>query len=211
MQYGVHTLPWLTLNFRTYQLSLESMRKNHLIIIAVGILLGQSSHAWAACTMTVSKAWKNAGLTIDASTVGQDCARAAALLLVRDGKGHIKYSFSSAAEYIGTFGNLADAPVTDNKKMLKALNEWVEAGLSSKINRLSHYTEWKAGADGPIENPPSEFPFTVNSDVDRNTYEDWRKQNLPVFCFVQGIESERCIVVTKQGEVSEVGIQSFPG
>ncbi len=180
-------------------------------VVALGYSVQLIGSASAACTMTVSKTWKSAGLTIDASSVGPNCARAAALLVVRDGKGHIKYSFSSAAEFIGTFGNLADAPVTDNKKMLKALNEWLDTGLFSKVTRLSQYAEWKAGADGPIENPPSAFPFTVNSDLNRNTYEEWRKQNVPVFCFVQGIESERCLVRTKQGEVSEVGIQSFPG
>lgn len=171
----------------------------------------QSCFSWAACTMTVSKAWKSTGMSIEASSVGPDCARAAALLVVRDGKGHIKYSFSSAAESIGIFNSLAEAPATDNKKMLKALNDWIETGLSSRKDQLSKYLEWKKDAAGPAENPPAEFPFTVNSDIDRNTYQDWRKQKVPVFCFVQGMESERCLVLTKHGDVTEVGIQSFPG
>lgn len=187
------------------------MRKRHLFLIALGILMQQSGLASAACNMTVSKAWKSAGVTIDASSIGQDCARAAALLVVRDGKGHIKYSFSSAAEFIGIFGNLAEAPVTNNTQMRKALNEWIGTGLSSKKNRLSQYPEWKKGYKGPAENPPAEFPFTANTDIDRNTYEEWRKQNVPVFCFVQGMESERCVVFTKQGDITEAGIQNFPG
>ena len=190
---------------------LSDMRASVFLIVTFGIWLGQLGFASAACNITVSQTWKNTGLTIDATSVGPDCARAVTLLAVRDEKGHVKYSFSSAAEFIGTFGNLADGPVTDSKKMRKALNEWLDSGLSSTVNHLSQYPEWKQGAEGPAENPPAEFPFTASSDLDQNTYEEWRKADLPVFCFVQGIESERCLVLTKDGTVSEVGIQSFPG
>ncbi len=177
-------------------------------------LMAQAQITFADCNATVSKKW-NVGrklpYSVEASSVGPDCKRAVALMVVRDGKGDVKYSFSGAVKDNGIFGNLADAPVADTRAMLVALGEWIDAGLSSKKNHLSQYPQWKKGADGPAEIPPAEFPFTANSDLTRDTYENWREQNLPMFCFVQGIESERCLVLSKDGSISEVGIQSFPG
>ena len=133
------------------------------------------------------------------------------MLVVRSGGGEAKYVFSSAAQYIGTFGNLADAPVTNSTKMRAALKQWIGDAAASPGHNMSRYLEWKAGAEGPVATPAAEFPFTVNADIPRATYEDLRKQKAPVFCFVQGIESERCLVLGKDGSVAEVGIQSFPG
>jgi hypothetical protein len=190
------------------------MKNQFLSLLILSASIAVAPHVWADCNTSVSKKWnvgRSLPYAVDASSLGPDCKRAVALLVVRDGKGEVKYSFSAAAKDIGTFGNLAEAPVTDAKKMRAALTEWIDTGLSSKINHLSQYPEWKDGAEGPAETPPAEFPFTASSDLTRDTYENWRKQNLPVFCFVQGIESERCLVLAKDGSVSEVGIQSFPG
>jgi hypothetical protein len=177
-------------------------------------MMAQTQVVFGDCNTTISRKW-NVGRTspysVDASSFGPDCKRAVALLVVRNFAGEVKYSFSAAAKDIGTFGNLAEASIIDSKKMRKALIEWIDTGLSSKMNHLSKYPRWKDGAAGPTENPPAEFPFTVISDLTRETYENWRRQNLPVFCFVQGIESERCVVLTKDDSVTEVGIQSFPG
>ena len=190
------------------------MKKIAFTFLTVAALSSLSQLAVAGCDVSVSRKWaveRKASYTISASSLGPNCVQAAVVLIVRDGKGEVKYSFAGAAKDIGTFGNLAEAPVTDVKKMRVALAQWLDAGLSSNMNKLSNFPDWKTGADGPASDPPSEFPFTVSSDVDRNSYIDWRKQNLPVFCFVQGMESARCIVLTKQDVASEVGIQSFPG
>ena len=190
------------------------MKIYHIASLILVSVMAQAQMAFADCNATVSKKWnvgRSLPYSIVASSVGPDCKRAVALMVVRDGKGEVKYSFSSAAKDIGIFGNLAEAPVANKKIMRVALGEWLDAGLSSNQKRLSKYLEWKAGTDGPAENPPAEFPFTVSSDVSRETYEEWRKQNVPVFCFVQGMESMRCIVLTKDGSISEVGIQRFPG
>ena len=171
-------------------------------------------NVWADCNATVSKKWnvgRSLPYSVEASSVGPDCKRAVALLVVRDGNGEVKYSLSMASKDNLVFSNLADAPVADINRMRVALGDWLDAGLSSKKNGLSKFLEWKAGTEGPAENPPAEFPFTVNSDLSREKYETWRKQNLPVFCFVQGMESMRCIVRTKEGSINEIGIQSFPG
>ena len=190
------------------------MKKLKLTLFSLLSLLTLPQLAVASCDVSVSRKWaveRKTNYTINASSLGSNCAQAAVVLIVRDGKGEVKYSFVGAAKDIGSFTNLAESPVTDVKKMRVALAQWLDAGLSSKMNKLSNFPDWKVGADGPAEDPPSEFPFTVSSDLDRNSYIDWRKQNVPVFCFVQGMESARCIVLTKQDVVSEVGIQSFPG
>ncbi len=190
------------------------MKIYHIASLILVSVMAQAQMAFADCNATVSKKWnvgRSLPYSIVASSVGPDCNRAVALLVVRDGAGEVKYSFSGAAKDIGTFGTLAEAPVVDVKMMRGALTDWIDAGISSKMNHLSKYPKWKDGADGPAENPPAEFPFTASSDLTRDNYENWRKQNLPVFCFVQGIESERCVVLTKEDFVSEVGIQRFPG
>jgi hypothetical protein len=188
------------------------MKTFHISILVS--MMAQAPMALADCNATISKKWdvgRKLPYSVEASSIGPDCQRAVALMVVRDGKGNVKYSFSGAAKDNGIFGNLAGAPIADIKKMRVALGEWLDAGLSSKKNKLSTFLEWKAGTEGPTENPPAEFPFTVNSEVLRGTYEAWRKQDVPVFCFVQGMESMRCVVVTKDSTISEVGIQSFPG
>jgi hypothetical protein len=177
-------------------------------------LMAQGQMAFADCNATVSKKWnvgRSLPYSVEASSLGPDCKRAVALFVVRDSNGEVKYSLSMTSKDNAVFGSLADAPVADIKKMRVALGDWLDGGLTSKKNRLSKFLEWKAGTDGPTENPPAEFPFTVSSDLSRETYETWRKQNLPVFCFVQGMESMRCVVLTKEGSISEIGIQSFPG
>jgi hypothetical protein len=182
-----------------------------LVLISV---ITQAHMAAADCNTSVSRKWnvnsKQAYL-IEASSIGPDCKRAVTVMVVRDGNGEVKYSLSMASKDNAVFGGLADKPVADLKAMRVALGEWLDAGLSSKKNRLSKFLEWKAGTDGPAETPPAEFPFTVSSEISRETYEAWRKQNVPVFCFVQGMESMRCLVLTKEGTINEVGIQSFPG
>ena len=188
-------------------------------IVRTLLLLATSFFAFtgsadARCDITASRAWavgRKLPYSMEASSVGSECKRSVVLIVVRDGKGEVKYSFSGPARDNAIFSGLADTPVANTKNMRVALGEWLDAGLSSKKNKLSQYLEWKAGTEGPAETPPAEFPFTVNSEVSRETYEEWRKQSLPVFCFVQGIESMRCLVLTKDGTIGDVGVQSFPG
>jgi hypothetical protein len=190
------------------------MKIQRILCLFALSIIAQTHVALADCHASVSRKWNISSktrLTIDAAALGSDCKRTVVVIVVRDSKDQVKYTLSMAAEDNAIFSSLVDAPVTNTMNMRAALGEWIDAGLSSKKNRLSQYLEWKAGAEGPAENPPAEFPFTVNSDVSRETYEKWRKQNLPVFCFVQGMESIRCLVLTTEGTISEVGIQSFPG
>ena len=187
------------------------MSKNIFIIVALGFWLGVSGYASAGCNVMVSKPWSKTSIRIDAFSNGPDCAKAVVALVMRDATGKALYHFMARAEDVGIFTSLAPTPVTDMPKMRLALNDWLVAAGGSKQDHLSSFPVWKQGADGPATTPPAEFPFTVNSAVSREDYVKWQKENLPVFCFVQGIESENCVVLTKEGVVNEVGIQSFPG
>lgn len=190
------------------------MKIRHISSLFLFSIIAQTQLVFADCNTSVSRKWNVGGKTnflIDAVSLGADCKKAVAVIVVRDGKGEVKYSLSMAIKDNAIFSGLADMPVANPKNMRVALGEWLDAGLSSKKNKLSQYLEWKAGTEGPVETPPAEFPFTVNSEVSRETYEEWRKQSLPVFCFVQGIESMRCLVLTKDGTIGDVGVQSFPG
>jgi hypothetical protein len=190
------------------------MKKLHAASIALISVILQTPMAFADCSATVSRKWnisKKTNFLVEASSLGPDCKRAVVVIVVRDGEGEAKYSLSMAAKDNAVFSNLADTRVTGINDMRTSLATWLDAGLSSNKNRLSKFLEWKAGTDGPAETPPAEFPFTVSSEISRATYEAWRKQNVPVYCFVQGMESMRCVVLTKEGTINEVGIQSFPG
>ena len=187
------------------------MRTSHLITVCVGFWLGQLAYASATCNVAVSKPWAKTSVHIEAFSNGPDCARAVVALVVRDAKGMALYHFMAKAEDVGIFTSLAPAPVTNVPKMRAALNDWLLAAGNSKQDRLGSFPKWKVGADGPATMPPAEFPFTVNSGVSREDYSKWQKDNLPVFCFVQGIESQNCLILTRDGVVKEVGIQSFPG
>ena len=67
--------------------------------------------------------------------------------------------------------------------------------------------EWPASAEAPQS---GEFPFYPDDGVDREAYATLRTQNLPLFCYVQGMESLRCVAFN-QGEIGSVGLQLFPG
>jgi hypothetical protein len=180
------------------------------ILCALGPM---NSHALAAsnCNARVSQPWNaNAKhkFTLEAISNGPDCNRAVVLLVARDAKGEVQWTLVRRASYVAMFSPEA---TKNGKDMPGALKQWLITGLQSDLKTMEKLPDWKKGADGPAEDPPAEFPFTVSAELDRDTYLAWRKAKFPLLCFVQGMESELCITSTDQGLVTEVGIQSFPG
>jgi hypothetical protein len=53
-------------------------------------------------------------------------------------------------------------------------------------------------------------PQLWDEGVDRDSYEQVRVAKVPVFCYVQGMESLACVVL-KDGGMSKIGLQTFPG
>jgi hypothetical protein len=54
------------------------------------------------------------------------------------------------------------------------------------------------------------FPFYPSEGVTREAYLAARAANAPMWCFVQGMESQACLVL-RDGAITELGAQSFPG
>lgn len=155
------------------------------------------------CDARATNTWtaEDAQLSVEATTVGPDCARAVATFIVRDGSGVPLYAEAHVAEDIMTL-----APARDQAAMQTALREWVTPGTT--MISTSALPEWPANAAAPQN---GEFPFYPESDFDRESYAVLRQNNLPLFCYVQGMESQACIMFSGEGEVTKIGVQTFPG
>jgi hypothetical protein len=90
-------------------------------------------------------------------------------------------------------------------QMTRALGEWLLQ--SHTFRSTADLPPWKKGDEQPTS---GEFPFYPEAGVDRDGYEQWRAQRLPVFCYVQGMESMSCVVL-KDGQMTKIGVQTFPG
>jgi hypothetical protein len=77
----------------------------------------------------------------------------------------------------------------------------------SQTPSSSQSPDWKDKEDLPYE---GQFPFIVEAGIGR-PYLAIRKANRPTFCFVQGIESIGYLVLSADGALTKVGVQTFPG
>jgi hypothetical protein len=98
------------------------------------------------------------------------------------------------------------APAHDTAAMQTALQEWVTFDNHTMAS-TSALPDWPANATGPQN---GEFPFYPEQAYDRDSYMRVRASGLPLFCYVQGMESQACLALA-DGEFSKVGVQSFPG
>jgi hypothetical protein len=93
---------------------------------------------------------------------------------------------------------------TDAASMEAALNEWIWTPTSE--GRTGDLGDWAEGEPGP----GGEFPFLPEEWISREDYLQLRKDNLPVFCHVQGRESLACYQL-KNNALEKIGVQAFPG
>jgi hypothetical protein len=163
----------------------------------------QADNLAPGCDARAVEAWSagDAQLSVEAATAGPDCARAVATLVVRDSSGAPLYADVHIAEYVMTL-----APARDQAAMETALGEWVTP--STVMVSTSALPDWPANATAPQN---GEFPFYPEEGYDRDSYMALRGNNLPLFCYVQGMESMACIAFSGDGEVSKIGVQTFPG
>ena len=137
---------------------------------------------------------------VEATTSGPDCARAVATLVIRNTSGEPIWADAHIASDI-----MVLAPAHDIATMNAALDEWTTNGTA--MQSTAALPEWPANADGPQN---GEFPFYLNEGYTRESYNAMRAANYPMFCYVQGMESMRCII-HGDGGVEWIGVQSFPG
>lgn len=163
----------------------------------------ETDNTAAACDARASRTWSAAGAdyNVEAVSTGPDCDRAVATLVIRDSSGVPLYAEAHLATHIMTL-----APAQDAAAMETALGEWTTS-TNSTMATSSALPDWRENAQGP-EN--GEFPFYPEAGYDRESYMTLRQNNLPLFCYVQGMESMACLALG-DGELDKVGVQTFPG
>lgn len=161
-----------------------------------------SALASSPCNARASQVWTQK-LTVEALADGPSCAQAVVVLVIRNSKGDALWIASSKTSDIFTF---TQAPPANATAMTASLKQWITR--DDRLQQTGALPEWKNGADGP---EAGEFPFYTNEGVTRADYTQTRKANLPMFCYVAGMESEACLVLTKDGTIIKIGSQSFPG
>jgi hypothetical protein len=186
-----------------------AMRIRSLMLLGSVLLL--ATPATAACNHSASAPWASAkklGLVLSAYSVGEKCGTTALVLTVSDSKGTTIWSTTRLAQHVLIF---ADADMNTDKAVKAKLAEWIAIGQESKVRTTSNLPDWPAGAEGPTREGDGEFGYSVEEGTARDSYLDDRKKGYPLFCFVQGFESEACIIATSPNSISEFGGTSFPG
>ncbi len=164
---------------------------------------GQSTNAAAPdnCNANAPSTWAAGSetITVEASSAGADCASAEASITLRRGDGGAMYSQVFPANQIRVLAG-ADS-VAD---MERRLQEWVSP--SAALDSTGDLPEWAANAAIPGE---SESPFHPYGGMDRAAYTALRAADAPMFCFVQGMESQACFWLDA-GALRRIGEQQIP-
>jgi len=161
-----------------------------------------AAEAGAACAASAESEWTvttETSLTVRARAWGPTCKQAVVAVAIWGKDGAPNYSFISAMADIEGFDE-----VTDAAGLTKALQGWAD-GQADTTDTLP---EWKEGDPSP--DPSAEFSFYPEDGMDRAAYVAIRTAKLPMFCFVQGQESQQCVYL-QDGGVQSVGVQTFPG
>lgn len=156
------------------------------------------------CDARAVQSWNatpDVALSIEATSVGPGCDRAVATIVIRDSSGNPLYADTHIAAQVMVLAGAADQAA-----MQTALGEWANSSNATMATTAA-LPEWPANAEAPQS---GEFPFYPDDGVDREAYATLRTQNLPLFCYVQGMESLRCVAFN-QGEIGSVGLQLFAG
>jgi len=157
---------------------------------------GCSANASAVWRPTAGKAYRT-----EAFSSGPSCTLAVATLVVRGPDGRALWVDSAPVEHLMTF-----VDVKTPQQMGRALGEWLMQ--SHTFRSTGELPEWKKGADAPAS---GEFAFYPEAGIDRDLYEQTRAEKQPVFCYVQGMESMACVGLSKDGQMTKIGVQTFPG
>lgn len=156
------------------------------------------------CQAVATEAWRplsGAEFSIEATSAGPDCERAVATLTIRDAQGRALYTQAYPAEHVMGLSEARDVGA-----MQQALSAWISSS-NHTIATTAALPDWPAGADGPVS---GEFPFHVAEGMTRADYLALRQRDTPVYCYVQGMESQACLALDN-GALAPVGLQTFPG
>lgn len=177
------------------------------VALAAAALFSPTGSAMAPplCEAKASAAWDAAGrgFFAEAHSLGANCSTAVVVVTVRNGQDEPVYVHASPASWILTFDGIATAP-----EMEQALASWIDQS-ASQMKTTADLPAWAEGADQPML---GDFPFYFDGETTRDDYEALRAASQPLFCYVQGRESMACAALNPAtGEMTKVGMQSFPG
>ncbi len=174
------------------------------LVVAIGVAaLGAcqekvgAEHS-SACAASASAEWS--GLNVTAAVEGGDCASAQATLTIRS-VGVTLFSETHAAANVMSLAQANDAAAMET-----ALADWISSG-NHTMATSGALPDWPAGAEAPQS---GEFPFYPEEAMTRERYLALRAADAPLFCFVQGMESQACLAL-QNGALEKVGLQLFPG
>jgi hypothetical protein len=180
------------------------------VILAGALALAAScapaaQSADAGCGVSVSTPWRplsGTEFTVEASSMGADCAKAVATIVVRDVQGNALWAQAYSTEHV-----MVLAPAHDTAAMRIALSEWIDPAGNTTLQTTGALPEWPANAESPQN---GEFPFYPDEGTTREDYNAVRDANTPMYCYVQGMESLACAAL-RDGALQSVGVQTFPG
>lgn len=160
----------------------------------------------AKCAVSVDAPWTGAnGYMLRASAAGESCAAAAITIEVLGPGGETLFR----DDYAG-----ADLPIlfdglSDEAGLRTSLKSWLSD--AERAQSTGELPAWPAGAEGPTTpTGDSEFPFYPAEGMDQARYEAIRATNSPLFCFLQGAESTKCLTFEHQA-LMVIGLQVIPG
>ena len=156
------------------------------------------------CIANAEARWTRPGapvLDASASTIGPDCEHAVATLVVRDPAGVTVYTEAFPAEHVMVLSEAHDADA-----MQGSLVHWLDQS-NATMKSTGDLPAWARDAENPTS---GEFPFMPEQSIDRTAYATLRTHPEPMYCFVQGMESQACLV-WQNNELDKIGVQTFPG
>jgi hypothetical protein len=166
----------------------------------VGITQKAAEATSGTCAITVEGLWLDS-FPVRASTDGV-CGQADVTLIVNNRDGEVLLSETQAPSSLFGFYEV-DTPAG----MTMALEEWI--GFNTSSTTTGTLPDWIEGEAAPVT---SEFPFYVDERVNHRVYTSIRSQDMPMICFVQGMESSRCLASDPEMLMLKlIGVQSFPG
>jgi hypothetical protein len=150
------------------------------------------------CALSARSIWKTGlgeELTVEANSLGAECARAVVVMTIR-GADDFVYTRTVVPTQLADFG--LDA--SSREAFATSLAGWIVA--DNGVLTTDTLPEWTAGAGQPASGDGS--VFYPRSGFDRPAYETLRAARAPLFCYRQGPESETCVTL-RTGLIAEVG------
>ena len=152
------------------------------------------------CALDISVSWAPDGVEALSQRGTTRCAQQGEILITRtiyDAGGHELYRADYVTDHIMTL-SFDSGFVTEPAELPAAIEDWLTAGPGRSLT-----------SELPPYQDTAEFPFISGADGP-NQHEAWRSGDYPMQCYVQGMESMKCVALV-EGEIVELGYQLFPG